>query len=593
MHGLLYRWRIAEPTEGAAAPGLEGLTAKVLAARGLTGGDAAAFLEPRLTELHDPSLMPGLDRACERLLDALRSRERVVIYGDYDVDGVSSTAILFHTMRALEPEAPIGWYIPHRLDEGYGLNREALHQIARDGARVVVSVDCGVTAVEQAGAAREAGLDLIITDHHNPPADGSLPEAYALVHPRLPGSRYPFGELAGAGVAFKLAWRLATMHAGSERVGETMRTHLIDMLAFAALGTVADIVPLEGENRAIAKFGLARLPSCPNPGVRALIEASGLDGDRIGAEKVGFVLGPRLNACGRMGHAREAVELLTTDDPAEAARIARGLTDLNDKRRAEERRIVDEAIAMAEAAGMSAPDRRAVVLAHESWHPGVIGIVCSRLVDRLHRPVILMQDQGEECVGSCRSIEGFPIADALHACREHLTGYGGHDMAAGVRLSRERLGAFVEAFTAHANGAIGESMLTPERRADCEASLGELTPVAVRQLEHLAPFGRRNPRPCVVLRGLRLATDAAPMGQRGTHLAMTAGDGGVALRFVGWGWGERRAALRAGATVDLLVEPKINEWRGRVTVEPTLIDARVHDAPAPVVRPDAGAAISR
>jgi len=591
MHGLLYRWRIAAPTDGAASPGLEALTARVLAARGLTGEAAGAFLEPRLTELHDPSLIPGLDRACERLLQAMRTRERVVIYGDYDVDGVSSTAILYHTMRVLEPAAPIGWYIPHRLDEGYGLNREALEQIARDGTRVVVSVDCGVTAVEQAGAARDAGLDLIITDHHNPPADGTLPEAYALVHPRLPGSRYPFGELAGAGVAFKLAWRLATMHAGTERVGERMRTHLIDMLALAALGTVADIVPLEGENRTIAKFGLARLPSCPNPGVRALIEASGLDGDRIGAEKVGFVLGPRLNACGRMGHAREAVELLTTDDPAEAARIARSLTDLNDKRRTEERRIVEEAIAMAEAAGMSAPDRRAVVLAHASWHPGVIGIVCSRLVERLHRPVILMQDQGAECVGSCRSIEGYPMADALHACGEHLVGYGGHDMAAGVRLRRERLDAFVEAFTAHANGAIDEATLTPERRADCEATLSELTPAAVRQLERLAPFGRRNPRPAVVLRGLRLAGDASPMGQRGAHLAMTAGDGAGALRFVAWKWGERRAALRAGGVVDLLVEPKLNEWRGRVTVEPTLIDARVRDGAAPVVR--AGAAVSR
>jgi single-stranded-DNA-specific exonuclease len=584
MHGLLYRWRIAPTTTDGASPGLEPLTARILAARGLVGEAAGAFLEPRLTDLHDPATMPGLERACERLLGALRAGERVVIYGDYDVDGVSSTAILYHTMRAIAPDAPVGWYIPHRLDEGYGLNSEALAQIAAEGARVVVSVDCGVTAIEPARAARDAGLDLIITDHHNPPADGALPDAFALVHPRLPGSAYPFGELAGAGVAFKVAWRLATMAAGSERVSESMREHLIDMLALASLGTVADIVPLEGENRAIARFGLARLPSCPNPGVRALIVAAGLDGEGINAEKVGFVLGPRLNACGRMGHAREAVELLTTDDPALAADIAQRLTGLNDERRTEEKRICAEAIDRAEAAGMGEPGRRAVVLADPTWHPGVIGIVCSRLVERFHRPVILMQDQGEECVGSCRSIEGFPIADALHACGAHLRSYGGHDMAAGVRLARTELDAFVDAFTSVANAAIDESMLTPETRIDCEASLADLTPAAVRQLERLAPFGRSNPRPSVVVRGLRLARDAEPLGARGAHIAMHAGDGAGALRFVGWRWGERRALLRAGATVDLVVEPRVNEWRGRVTVEPSLIDALVHERSPAVVR---------
>lgn len=576
MHGLRSRWIIASPRDGAAPSRLAPLTARVLAARGLEGAAAERFLDPRMGDLHEPGLLPGIDRACERILAALRSGERVVIYGDYDVDGVSSTAILHRTMRAIAPEAEVAWYIPHRLDEGYGLNSEALEQLARDGARVVVSVDCGITGAAPARAAKAAGLDLIITDHHNPPVGGPLPEAFALVHPRLPGSAYPFGELAGAGVAFKVAWRLATTAAGSDRVGEAMRDHLIEMLALAALGTVADIVPLVGENRTIARYGLARLASCENIGMRALIEAAGLDGDRIGAEKVGFVLGPRLNACGRMGHAREAVELLTTDDAARAEEIATRLTSLNDERRTEERRICDEAMERAVAAGMDAPDRRAVVLADPSWHPGVIGIVCSRLVERLHRPVILMQDQGAECVGSCRSVEGFPIAGALHACREHLLSHGGHDMAAGVRLERSRLESFAEAFTREANGAIDESMLTARTSIDCEASLEELTPEAVGQLERLAPFGRDNPRPVIALRGLRLSRDAEPLGRRGAHLSMFAGDGAGALRFVGWNWGERRGSLRAGSRVDLAIEPKLNEWRGRVSVEPSIVDAIVH-----------------
>ena len=555
---------------------LSPLAARILAARGLASeGEAARFLSPRLTEMHEPALMPGLERAAERILHALVTGERVVLYGDYDVDGVTSTAILHQTARLCAPDADIATYVPHRIDEGYGLSGEAIARLADEGADVIVSVDCGVTAIEPAAIARARGVDLIITDHHNPPADGALPEAFAIVHPRLVGSAYPFGALAGAGVAFKLAWRLLTMRAGSEKLSEAWRTHLMDMLALCALGTVADVVPLVDENRAIARYGLARLKSLPNVGMRALIEASGLGGENISSEEVGFRLGPRLNACGRLGHAAEAVELLLTEDPSRAQEIARMLCSLNDERRAREREMTELALEMADAAGMSSAARRAVVLAHADWHPGVIGIVCSRVVDRLHRPTILLQDQGEVCKGSCRSVDGFAITDALHACAAHLETFGGHDMAAGVSLRRSSLEAFVEAFTEFANARIGEDDLSPTLRIDCEAQMRECSTPAAEQIEQMAPFGRNNPRPVVLLRNTMLARDADPLGSGGRHIAMHVGDGGAALRVVGWNWGERRDLLRRGQRLDVVIEPKINAWRGRVSVEGVLRDLRM------------------
>jgi single-stranded-DNA-specific exonuclease len=359
MRGLTHRWippdlndpggspesGVATATVGAAR--LEPLVARVLLARGKrTYEEIAAFCHPRLTDLHDPALLPDIDKAAQRLLSALSAGEPIVIYGDYDVDGMTATAILFHTMRAIAPGAPVSTYVPHRLDEGYGLHSEAIEQLAREGARVVVSVDCGVTAFEPATVARRLGLDLIITDHHNLAGEGAastqgdeqLPDAFAVVHPRRKCSAYPFPDLCGAAVAFKLAWRMATTAAGG-RVGDAMRSTLLDMLALAALGTIADIVPLVGENRLIARHGLARLRSTGLQGLATLIEVSGLAGENIDAEHVGFWLGPRLNACGRMGHAREAVELLTTAPPDEARRIATKLTALNEDRQKTERAI--------------------------------------------------------------------------------------------------------------------------------------------------------------------------------------------------------------------------------------------------------------
>ncbi len=582
MRGLTKRWIGHEEAAGRRGT----LVERVLAARGL--GEAAAreaFLNPSLLGLHDPSGIPNLDRVAGRLLEAARGGERVVIYGDYDADGVTASAILVRALKAVAPGADVSAYLPHRLEEGYGLNGDALRELASGGARVVVSVDCGVTAVAEARLARELGLELFITDHHNPPASmADLPDA-PVVHPRHPESSYPFGELCGAGVAFKLAWRIATLRAGGERVPAALRETLLDLLGLAALGTVADVVPLVDENRAITSFGLRRLAAARLPGVRALMEASSVGKNDVDAEAAGFRLGPRLNAAGRMGHAKDALELLLTEDDARAAELAAQLDALNTERRSVERRISEEAAEMAVSAGMTGDDRRAIVLAHPEWHAGVIGIVCSRLVEKFGRPVILMQEDGGVCKGSCRSIDGFNICAALGACSAHLATFGGHDMAAGLSLARGDLEAFRDAFTAHANAGLTVEELAAGVRVDACVSAGELTAENARELARLAPFGRSNPRPTLLLTGAVVAEHAGVMGGHGRHLQMRLErPGGSAVRALAWNWGERAALFRRGDRIDALVRLTLNEWRGRVNAECELVDARVGGEPRVVVR---------
>lgn len=574
-------WDMAKPSSDAPSHArVHPLTAAVLAARGI-GGDAPslAFLNPTLRHLHDPSLMYDMDRAAERLLAAAKSGEAIVIYGDYDVDGVCAAAIVFHMLRAIAPGANVQTYVPHRVDEGYGLSTQAIEQLAADGARVIVSVDCGVTAVEPALAAERAGVDLIITDHHNLPDDpADLPRAYAVVHPRHPLGSYPFGDLCGAGVAFKLAWRMATMHADSDRVGDNIRALLLELLALASLGVVADVVPLLGENRVMARHGLACIRASANPGLRALVETSGLAKETIDATRVGFILGPRLNACGRMGHAREAVELLTTAQGPRAVEIARELTRLNDQRRAIEQAMTQLAAELAEARGMTGPDRRAIVLAHEDWHPGVVGIACARLVERFGRPVILMKRTDDVCAGSGRSIPGLSLHAALSECDRWLESFGGHDYAAGLRLPTRHLDDFTEAFTECVNRAIAVEDLGQHLRIDCDAALSDLTPAAMREIDQLAPFGRDNPPVTVALRDVVVVGQPKRFGREGGHLALHVKQGDRVMRLVGWNWGERADAFWAGCRLDAAVTPVVSRWNGSERIEPEIQDLRRLDA---------------
>ena len=555
------------------------LVDRVLSARGVTDPEEIrAILNPSMGALHDPSLIPDLDLAAERILRAAKDGERIVIYGDYDVDGVTASSILVHTLRMIAPRADVGTYIPHRVEEGYGLNVESIDQLADEGARVVVSVDCGITAIDPALRAKDRGIDLIITDHHNPPETvEDMPEAFAVVHPRRPDSGYPFGELCGAGVAFKLAWRLATLDQGSDRVSNAMRGHLVEMLALAALGTIADVVPLVDENRIITRFGLSMVRKTRIEGMSALIKASGLGSDKIDTEAVGFRLAPRLNAIGRLGHAREALELLTEARGVRAQELAQRLSMVNEERRAMERKILDHAIELAEEQGMTGNDRRAIVLAHEDWHPGVVGIVCSRLVDRYARPAILMTKSEGCCKGSGRSIEGYNLHGAIGSCAEHLTSFGGHDMAAGLGCKESSFESFAQAMIEHANAALTPDDLIRKVTIDTGANVDELDDTTIESLETIGPFGAGNPRVRVLIEGAVLDRDAAPFGKGAKHLSLFVKDpnGSRVARVIGWDWFDRGQSLRRGQPVDLVLEPAVSRWNGRANPEPVLVDLRV------------------
>ncbi len=563
-------------------PGLDPLTARVLVARGFGDAEgASAFLRPSLSNMHDPALLPNIVQATDRVLRALKRGERIVIYGDYDVDGVTSTAILYHAIRSIAPDANLGTYVPHRLHEGYGLNAEAITSLADEGAEVIISVDCGITAMEEAALARARGIDLIITDHHQPSlpheAGGPtpLPDAFAIVHPSLPGSQYPFESLCGAGVAYKFAWNLLTKHEGRKQLSAPRRETLLELLSLAALGTVADVVPLVDENRAIVRHGLARLGNSKMHGVRALLESCGLGDGAVDAQRVAFGLAPRLNACGRLGHAADAVRLLTEASMDEARDIAEYLDERNTARRDLEKAIAEQAIEMAECAGMTTGDARVIVLAGDGWHPGVIGIVCSRLVERFGRPTVLLCRTGQTLTGSARSVPGYDLHAALHACAEHLDRFGGHAAAAGLGLSQESLAAFTASMQAHAEAHLTESQMLPELRYDVRVQPRDLTPAGVEQLQRLGPFGHSNPEVTVRMDALRLIESPKRMGSTGSHLSLRVSDGDRVLRLVGWRKGDWADQLRQGVKLDAIVRPKLNEWRGQKNIEPEVLDLRL------------------
>lgn len=572
LRGLQSVWKMREGRSHS-----EPLIRRVLAARNI---DDPAFLTPTLSGLHNPSLMPDLDRAARRILDAIEKNQSIVIYADYDVDGVSAAAILWHMIRAIKPDAKVSTYLPHRLEEGYGLNSEAIAKLC-DSHALIVSVDCGVTAVAPAAMAKSRGIDLIVTDHHTPPHDElGLPNAFAIVHPKTPGrTPYPFEHLCGAGVAFKLAWRLATIHSGADKANPELRSLLVELLALAAMGVIADVVPLLGENRIIAKFGLARVAESKLAGVRALCDESGLGGDRAEASDIGFRLGPRLNAIGRLGHAREALELMTTADEIRAKEIAAALTGWNDERRKMEAAISKHAHMLATERGMTSPHNRAIVLADPLWHRGVVGICCSRLVGQYHRPAILLQQDGELCHGSARSIDGFDLHEAIASCSEFVESFGGHAMAAGLKVRTDRLELFTQAFVAYANSKLNPEDLVRSTTIDSECRLDELDLSAITQLRNLAPFGRENPEPKLLLRGAKLASPPRTLGTKGAHVVFDLKAGSQTLRVKAWGWGailaQTNTTLPTGTAVDAVISPEINRWNGRTLVEATLHDLRI------------------
>ena len=533
------------------------LLAAVLKLRGVsTAAEAERLFRGGLDTLHDPLLLQDMGRAAGRLRAAIRGGETVAVYGDYDVDGITSTCLLTDYLRGKGLRCLP--YIPSRDNEGYGVNTAALDTLRAQGVSLVVTVDCGITARDEAAYARSLGMDMLITDHHEC-GGGPLPEACAVVDPKRDDDRYPNPYLAGVGVALKLACACE---------GES--AHLAERYAdLVAVGTVADVMPLVDENRALVQLGLAKLHDDPRLGLAAMLKESGLDVNKITASSIGFGLAPRLNAAGRLGQTDIALQLLMTEEPEEAARLAAALCELNRKRQRIETEIWQEANAMLENCEPDGP----IVLCSDRWHQGVIGIAASRLAEQYALPAIMICFHGDKGKGSCRSYGGFNLFDALSACADHLTGFGGHALAAGLNLRHDQLDGFRKAladyYRAHRPAPAPEVL--------CDLLITDpalLSLENVASLERLEPYGSENPRPVLALSGVRVEA-LTPVGN-GRHLRLRVNLRGESLEGIFFSHTARELGLREGEAADLAFTPQINEFRGVRSVQLLLTAARPH-----------------
>jgi single-stranded-DNA-specific exonuclease len=560
----------------AGALGLHPLAALLLARRGLLDAEAARrFLKPDPTHMHEPDLLPGAGIAADRLAAAVRAREPIAVYGDYDVDGICGTALLLGLLRAAGGDARP--YLPDRRTEGYGFHPDAVRRLAADGVKVICTVDHGSKSVEEIALARSLGVDVVVTDHHLP-GDGPVPDAVAIVNPRSAreGAPYPFPELCGAGVAFKLAWAVARRLSGGGRVSDPLRVHLTESLALVALATVADVVPLVDENRVAVVYGLALLRRSPSPGIRALMGVARLDDREPTVEDVAFRLAPRLNAAGRMGDAGRALELLGTTDLERASALARELESENRARKEVERRVLAEARTRVplDGNGQAPP---AVVVAGQGWHPGVVGIVAARLAGEFHRPAVVVALDGETGRGSARTVNGFHLERALAACGSHLMAHGGHAAAAGLEVHRDRVGAFAEAFAREAEVHMHADDRRPKLSLDAVVPLDHLDARLLRDLERLAPHGQGNPAPTLAAADVRVAGKPRAMGKTGTHVSFVVRDASGASHRAVWfdGLARLEAAMAAdGGRLSLAFRPEFDRWRGGGEIQLMVLDAR-------------------
>lgn len=560
------------------------LLAQVLLNRGIADRSAASsFLRPKLTDLIDPSEMPGIAPAVQRLKHAIANEEKITLYGDYDVDGITGIAILWQVLRLLG--ANVDYYIPHRVDEGYGLNLQAIESLAQAGSQLIVTIDCGITAFQTAELAARLGLDLIITDHHRPalpPAghfksqisDFKLPQALAIVHPALDES-YPNQDSAGAMVAFKLAWALANEFSPGRRLEPQLREFMLSATSLAAMGTVADVVDLRGENRILTSYGLKALPECKLSGIQALIETAGLTGHQLDSFHIGFRLAPLLNAAGRMGHARLAVELLTSESSIRSMQIAEYLKEQNTLRQQCERKIFKQACEMIVERGLNHPDRKSIVLSSESWHTGVIGIVASRIVDRFYRPTIMINAGGTEngiAQGSGRSIPGFCLLSAIKACSSYLNSYGGHTMAAGITIESDKIDQFTVDFETYASQNLNRNDTAAKLHIDAMVPLSELQKGTVNELQWLGPFGQGNPEPTFATKGVRLIGPPRRVGAGRDHLQLAITDNTASVRCIGFRFGKLEKKLLETEFFNVAYQPQINTYNGNSNVEFVITD---------------------
>ena len=536
--------------------GISEVTAGLLVNRGITDPDKArAFLKPSLSHLHDPFLLKDMEKAAVRIRQAVMSGEKIVIYGDYDADGITSSAVLSLYLRSLGAEADV--YIPSRQDEGYGLHAESLQSVLEQGARRLITVDCGISAIEEVQQFNRH-MDIIITDHHVPGAD--LPDAYAVINPKIPDQQYPFKELAGVGVAAKLIQALGGLEA------------LSLYLDLIAIGTIADIVPLTDENRIFAALGIRQINEKPRPGISALLRALNRDGKAVDAGIISYSIGPCLNAPGRMTTFHAGYDLITSGNVGQALSLARELVEQNQLRKETESKILDSALEhMARQVDLA--HDRVIVTAGENWHPGVIGIVASRIVERYNRPAIVLSLDDDEATGSARSIQGFHMYEALLSCKDLLTRFGGHELAAGLGMDKSNIDEFRKRICAYADEVLDEEALVPRYFYDGMLKHDQITPDLLDEIDLLAPFGCGNPVPKFFLDSA-VVESCQLVGKESNHIKLSLSLGQRTWDAVGFGMGETGKDLQQGCRVNLITSLKRNEWMGVSSTQFHLYDVK-------------------
>lgn len=536
----------------------------ILLNRGVAESDFPAFLQKSMKDIINPNLMPDMDKAVERILKAIEDNEKIVIYGDYDVDGITSTALLYEFLSS--HGADVSYYIPDRKDEGYGINIMAVNKLFKQGAKLLITVDCGITAIGEVEFASLQGMDVIITDHHT--CKDRLPTAAkAIINPKRPECDYPFDALAGVGVAFKLALALAI--AMGLNTNECFKRY-IDIVT---IGTIADVVPLLGENRIMVDKGLKLLQNPIRPGIRAIIEVAGAANRPMNSSTIAFAIAPRLNAAGRLGSAKTAVELLLTRDENEARKIALELDAENKERQETEHRIYAEALDLI-ASDPNFEKKKVIVLAKENWHQGVIGIVASRIHDLYYKPCILISHHNGIGKGSGRSIEGFNLFDALTHCEKYLTDFGGHAVAAGLNINMSELEAFTKEINKYADETLSQSDMVSHINIDCSVSERFITLENANMLSRLEPFGMSNDRPVFSLSDAE-AVYISAVGAEGKHLRLRIAKNGTQVNCIGFSMGEYAGIITQGGLLDLAFQIDINRFQGVDNVQLILKDIKI------------------
>lgn len=541
-------------------PRVSPLVSELLVQRGIrTLEEAKGFFRASLDELHDPFLMKDMDRAVQRVAEAIEKGQRILVYGDYDVDGTTAVALMYTFLRSHSPE--IATYIPDRYKEGYGLSLMGIDFAQDNGFELIIALDCGIKAIEQVRYAKERGIDIVICDHHRPGPE--LPEAAAILNPKRTDCAYPYKELCGCGVGYKLAQALTT-HYGQ------MPSTTYPLLDLVATAVAADIVPVTGENRILATFGLLQLNKEGRPGIRALLKNRNKEEYQL--SDLVFSVAPRINAAGRMLHGSRAVDLLSSEDPQVVESLAEEIEQLNQDRRETEKQNTDEALAFIEEKGLQ--NQCSTVVYQENWHKGVIGIVASRLMEHHYRPTVVFTQSQGKWVASARSIPGFDLYQGLTECAEHIEQFGGHTFAAGLTVLPEKLPAFVERFEAVVQEHLGTEKQEPELHIDKEVLLEELTPSFYQILKQFAPFGPENPSPLFSSRGLTDTGRSRKVGEDQTHLKAEFNQNGILFGGIGFSLADRLSDMADQQAVDVVFSLEENQWQGRTSLQLEIKDLR-------------------